>query len=185
MDLQKRKICNGSFLIGSIDELQDFETIWSLHPSHFNKIDMFEKEVFLPRWQQAYGRDYFFSRQTSKALPVSKELEPYLQWAKRFNPAYNGLLLNWYDSDLKHYIGKHTDSTSGLVKGSHIITLSLEADRAFRIREKGKKGFEDIVASNGTVIVIPWKTNLTHTHEVPYLVKYPGKRISITIRAFS
>jgi alkylated DNA repair dioxygenase AlkB len=183
-------IAGARFLVGKLPEhltldKDEFEKLWEIRPSHFNAIRMFDKEVFIPRWQQAYGKNYFFSNQTSEALPITKELEPFLLWAQTFNPAYNGLLLNWYDSDLKHYIGRHTDSTTGLVKGSHIITASLGADRAFRIRERGKgKGFEDYIVSNGSVVVIPWETNRTHTHEVPYHGKYSGKRISVTARAF-
>lgn len=191
MRLEEIEISGGKFLIGQLPEhlildKDAFNKLWDMHPPNFSTIQMFDKEVFIPRWQQAYGKNYFFSNQTSEALPFTDELDPFILWAQTFNPAYNGLLLNWYDSDLKHYIGKHSDSTTGLVKGSHIITMSLGADRAFRIRKRGKsKGFEDHIVSHGTVIVIPWATNKTHTHEVPYHGKYPGKRISVTARAFS
>ena len=53
------------------------------------------------------------------------------------------------------------------------------------MREFGKKGFDDLEVDNGDVVVIPWDTNKKFTHEVPYLGKYPGKRISITARAFT
>lgn len=34
----------------------DFETLWSLHPEHYDTIMMHGKSVRLPRWQQAYGK---------------------------------------------------------------------------------------------------------------------------------
>ncbi len=186
--MEKIKIGNAILLVDTIpNELTTdsiFQNIWDIHPETFNKIQMYNEEVYIPRWQQAYGKDYVFSKQTSKAEPVPEILKPYLKWAQQFNLNYNGLLLNWYDSGLKHYIGKHRDSEVGLIKSSPIITISLGATRKFRIREVGQKGFNDLEVSNGSVVVIPWETNKSFTHEVPYLEAYLGKRISITVRAF-
>jgi len=162
----------------------EFRAIWGLHPSEFNKIKMYDNKVALPRWQQAYGKDYYFSGQVSEADPVPADFTEFLYWAKELNEAYNGLLVNWYDSDLKHYIGRHTDSIEGLVPNSPIITISLGASRVFRLRKKGKYGYRDLIVNNGDVVAIPWETNLKFTHEVPYLGSFPGKRISVTIRAF-
>ena len=162
-----------------------FNEIWNIHPDSFNKIKMYEKDVYIPRWQQAYGKDYYFSNQVSQALPVPEILEQYLTWSKSLNQNFNGLLLNWYDSDLKHYIGRHKDSESSLILNSQILTISLGAKRIFRLRHSATKMLKDIEVNNGDVLIIPWNTNKKVTHEVPYLVKYPGKRISITIRAFS
>ena len=64
--------------------------------------------VAIPRWQQAYGADYHFSGQTNKAMPVPPILAPLQAWAQdAIDPRINGLLVNWYDADLKHYIGAH------------------------------------------------------------------------------
>jgi alkylated DNA repair dioxygenase AlkB len=168
-----------------IPDTNDFQVLWDLHPSEFSRIKMYDKEVYLPRWQQSFGKDYYFSGQVSSSLPTPKELQPYLDWARELNPAYNGLLLNWYDSDKKHYIGRHRDSEVGMVRGAPIITISIGATRIFRMRECGEKGFDDLEVKNGDIIVIPRHTNQEFTHEVPYLGSYPGKRVSITIRAFN
>jgi len=162
----------------------DFEALWGLHPEEFTKIRMFEREVYLPRWQQSYGKDYFFSGQVSEALPVPEQLQPFLDWAQGFDERINGLLLNWYDAEHKHYIGRHRDSTEGLIDGAPIITVSFGATRAFRMRPYGGRGKKDIEVPHGSVVVIPWETNFKFTHEVPHLAKYSGRRISITLRAF-
>jgi alkylated DNA repair dioxygenase AlkB len=167
-----------------------FEPLWELHPEEFPVIQMYEKKTPIPRWQQAYGRDYRFSGQISAALPVPDSLRPYLDWThsldEKLTPI-NGLLLNWYDDEQKHYIGKHRDSTTGLVPGLPIVTLSLGGTRAFRLRPFRVPGapYTDIEVENGSVVVIPWKTNKAWTHEVPTLAsRYSGRRISITLRAF-
>lgn len=186
--MKRIKVGNATLLVDQIPEElateEIFQNIWNIHPAGFNRIQMYDKEVYIPRWQQAFGKDYLFSKQVSKAEPIPNVLVPFLEWTQQFNPYYNGLLLNWYDSDLKHYIGKHRDSEAGLIKDSPIITISLGATRKFRMREVGKKGFDDLEVSNGSVVVIPWATNKLFTHEVPYSEAYPGKRISITVRAF-
>lgn len=186
--MKRIKLGNADLFVGKIpanlSTKEAFEAIWNMHPDTFNIIQMYTKQVPIPRWQQAFGKNYLFSKQISKAAPINDILEPYLKWAQSFNIKYNGLLLNWYDPDLHHYIGKHRDSEIGLVKNSAIITISLGATRKFRLRELGQKGFEDIEVANGDVVVIPWKINKKFTHEVPYLEAYPGRRISITIRAF-
>lgn len=145
--------------------------------------------VRTPRWQQAYGRDYFYTGRVNAALPIPDELEPLHSWVRKtISSDLNGLLLNWYDGALGHYIGRHRDSVRGLVKGSCIVTVSLGEERTFRLRpwpnRTGSKRI-DFPASDGTVFVTPWETNLAFTHEVPRSVTQLGRRISVTFRAFS
>ena len=76
--MKKVNVGNAQLLVGKLPEwlVPDdirFQELWDLHPNGFNKIAMYDKEVFIPRWQQAYGVDYTFSNQTSKALPVPNE----------------------------------------------------------------------------------------------------------------
>lgn len=188
-DLERYELDHGDhLLLGRVpDELADvdFEALWRLHPAKQPRIEKYNTEI--PRWQQAYGRDYYFSGQNNPALPIPPELLPYLHWCRSsIGPWFNSLLLNWYDSDLKHYIGRHRDSTTGLVVNSPIVTVSLGSPRAFRVRKGGGEEKWDIEVGNGSVVVIPWETNRRYTHEVPTLAsKYEGRRVSITMRAFN
>lgn len=167
------------------DEGQDFERWWTLHPDEHHEIMMHGKAVAIPRWQQAFGCDYRFSGQVSPAEPLTPDMCTLLDWAQlAIHPDLNGVLMNWYDGARDHYIGAHRDSTMGLVKGSPIVTISLGERRAFRLRPYKKKGFEDIEVGHGEVLVIPWKTNLVYTHEVPRARRYTHRRVSITMRAF-
>ncbi|HEY0255473.1 MAG TPA: alpha-ketoglutarate-dependent dioxygenase AlkB, partial [Kofleriaceae bacterium] len=71
------------------------------------------------------------------------------------------------------------------VTGSPIVTVSLGAERVFRMRRwKGDNSPQDIPTGNGTVIVLPYDVNLAWTHEVPHSARATGRRISITARAF-
>lgn len=165
-----------------------FEELWALHPDEYHRIKMHGREVETPRWQQAYGSDYRYTGRVNRALPVPATLAPLLAWARRaFDDRLNGLLLNWYDAEHEHYIGKHRDSTVGLVVGTPIVTISLGAERVFRLRPWRVEGAAriDVPVPDGTVLVMDWATNLAFTHEVPFRPsKDAGRRISVTIRAF-
>src|SRR5262249_195285 len=147
-------------------------------------IKMHGRVVKTPRWQQAYGADYRYTGRVNRALPVTPEMEPYLLWCRAIDPRLNGLLFNWYDAGKEHYIGAHRDSTSGMIEHAPIVTISLGAPRTFRLQRWKGEGKVDLVAVPGSVIVIPYATNLAWTHQVPHFKRDRGRRISIAVRAF-
>ena len=114
-------------------------------------------------------------------------------WASRFqwardvvDPRLNGLLVNWYDGALGHYIGRHRDSEKGLLAGVPIVTISLGEERLMRFRSSRGKGKEryDHPVSPGAVVVVPLETNREWSHEVPKFKRWTGRRISISLRGF-
>jgi hypothetical protein len=79
-------------LVPSPDTLRK---IWELHPAEFPEITIHGRLVRIPRWQQAYGRDYRFSGRVNRALSVPPLLEPLLAWSKeQLEPRLSGLVLN-------------------------------------------------------------------------------------------
>lgn len=138
----------------------------------------------MPRWQQAYERDYRFSGQVAVAQPLPPVLEPLFAWAKaNVDNRINAVLVNWYDLSLGHYIGRHHDDTRQMLPGSPIVTVSVGTSRPYRLRLRSRPGYIDIPTSPGLVIVTPWETNKKWTHEVPP-TRTPGHRVSITLRCF-
>ncbi len=180
------------FWMGQVPEVLlskvDFEAIWQIRPTEFHEIKMRGRLVKTPRWQQAYGVDYHYSGQINRGAPVPAILNPFLNWSREnIDNRLNGLLLNWYDGRLGHYIGRHRDSVENMIPGAPIVTMSLGEERTFRLRPwpaklKGKP--IDFPARHGTVFIMPWDTNLSFTHEVPAFSRLAGRRISITLRAF-
>lgn len=166
----------------------DFEALWQLHPEDRPEISIHGRHVRVPRWQQAFGHDYRFSGQVNRALPIPPMLAVLLNWAQNtIDDRLNGLLLNWYDGRFGHHIGAHRDSTKDLVPDAPIVTISLGEQRTFRIRpwkKNSKIAPMDIEVTNGTVILMPYETNQTFTHEVRPSTRLKGRRISVTARAF-
>lgn len=169
-----------------IPDDKHFDTLWALHPDEFHIIHMPGGPVPTPRWQQAYGADYHYTGRTNRALPVPASLQPLVDWCKaNADERLNGVLLNWYDGKLDHYIGRHRDSTVDMVPGSAIVTISFGEGRIFRLRPWRAAGKQDFQTSNGTVFVMPFETNQRWTHEVPHMRRHRGRRISVTLRAFT
>lgn len=175
----------GSLPASLVPDQAGFEALWSLHPETFHEIKMLGRPVRTPRWQQAYGMDYRYTGNTNRALPLTREMEPWLDWAREaLDSRLNGLLFNWYDGNAGHYIGPHRDSDQNRIECTPIVTISLGETRTFRLRPWRGKGFVDLPATNGGVIVVPWNVNRAFTHEVPASKAALGRRISVTIRGF-
>jgi alkylated DNA repair dioxygenase AlkB len=162
-----------------------FAGLWDLHPPGYHRIKMRGRDVDTPRWQQAYGEDYDYTGRVNHALDVPASLAPLLAWCQdRIDTRLNGLLLNWYDASQCHYLGRHRDSRKNLCVGAPIVTLSFGEARVFRLRPWRAAGKRDFQANHGTIFVMPFRTNLAWTHEVPHFKRYTGRRISVTARAF-
>ena len=174
--------------------------LWSLRPDEVPTIHLHGRRVPLPRWQQAFGHDYRFSGQTSVAQPVPEAMRPYLDWARgALDPRLNGVLGNWYDGELGHYIGPHRDDVRQLVPETPIVTVSFGETRVFRLRpvpvagqphhkhgDPGARGvgYVDVRVSDGSVLVLSWSVNQRWKHEIPKSRRARGKRVSLTLRAF-
>lgn len=187
-DLSRHDLGDGlAFFVGFLPEEliwspEEFEGAWALHPESKPTIFLHGRRVTIPRWQQAYGADYHFSGQVSRALPLPELLRPLLDWSRRvIHPLLNGLLLNWYEGP-GHYIGPHRDSVVNMVAGAPIVTLSFGETRRFRLSQGTEK--RDFPAENGSVFVLPQATNAEWKHSVPKSTKYTGRRISVTVRGF-
>lgn len=163
-----------------------FERFWNQHPAEYHQIIMHGRPVLTPRWQAAFGRDYEYTGTVNSAAPINADIQPFLSWAQStIAPTLNGALVNWYDGALGHYIGAHRDSTKNLVAQAPIVIMSAGEARVFRLRRwRGDGRKWDVLVEAGSVLVLPYETNLVFTHEVPASKRQSDRRISLTFRAF-
>ncbi|HEX4612838.1 MAG TPA: alpha-ketoglutarate-dependent dioxygenase AlkB [Urbifossiella sp.] len=181
-----------TFLTGALQpalvwDAAAFEAAWDLHPADKHIIHMPGGPVETPRWQQAYGADHRYTGRVNRGRPVPALLEPLRDWARAaINPQLNALLLNWYEGP-GHYIGPHHDDDRDMIAGTPIATLSFGETRVFRLTRAtdGGKETRDFPAENGAVFVLPFATNRVWKHAVPKSARYTGRRISVTVRAFT
>jgi len=166
-------------------DMQAFESLWRMHPAEYHKIRIVGREINTPRWQQAYGVDYYYTGRVNRAEPVPLLLEPLVVWARgTIDERLNGVLVNWYDGSLRHYIGRHRDSIRNMIEGAPIVTISFGEQRVFRLRPLRGTGSMDLRAKNGSVFIMPYATNKAWTHEVPHSRRFTGRRVSVTLRGF-
>ncbi len=173
-----------------LDQVLDdswFERFWNQHPAEYHQIIMHGRSVLTPRWQAAFGRDYEYTGTVNTAAPISADIQPFLSWAQSaIASALNGVLVNWYDGARGHYIGAHRDSTKNLDAQAPIVIMSAGEARVFRLRRwRGDGRKWDVLVEAGSVLVLPYQTNLVFTHEVPSSKRLTDRRISMTFRAFS
>lgn len=188
-DFTRHELAEGRYVLtGRLpDELvlrgARFEELWDMHPPQRPAVVLRQQQVLVPRWHQAYGRDYEFAGTVSKAGPVPPLLQAMLAWTQdTLDARINGILVNWYDAAFEQRIAQHKDSPIGRVAGCPIVTISLGAARTFQMFVGGKPvGFR---VADGDVLVIPDETNRRHAHSVPHLAGDVGRRISVTLRGF-
>lgn len=175
---------------------EEFDSLWSQHPSSFKSIKLFGKETFIPRFQQSYGRPYSYSGSISESIPPTpliEDLQGRLNELFSFAPdrGFNMCLCNWYEP--QHYIGPHSDDTRQFVNSlAPIASLSWGYARVFALTPKCGKGSsarrKEFVLSNGDLIIMGGACQSTHKHEVLKLKKSEQQdgrnRINFTFRCF-
>lgn len=164
-----------------------WESLWNLLPPQRAVVAML-RAVRIPRWQQAFERSYAFGGAGSVALPTPPELQPYWDYGRcQIDGRLNGLLVSWYDGRAGHYLGPHHDQEQGLVPGSPIVMIALGALRVMRFTRTAnfREQIHEVPTPSGSVMVLPADTNRAWKHSMARLPWCQGRRINITLRAFS
>lgn len=168
----------------------DFEQLWTLHPVEFGKVKIMGKVIDTPRWQQSYEHSYWYSGMMHVAPSLPEPFQPFKEWANGLGWGhFNQALINWYDNG-HHYIGKHSDDTTQLVHRSAILSISMGAERTFRIRRKGsEEKVMDVAMPTNSYLVMGGAMQEEFTHEVPKIAGKKGattigRRINVTLRQF-
>lgn len=177
-----------------------FQNMWNEKPDDKTIIKLMGKDLLTPRFQQTYGRDYFFAGVDNKCKPLESFPNDYLNklllWSNdhmKANKFYgdesrkdlnlNGIVVNWYDEG--HYIGPHSDKERQLVPDMPIYSFSFGNSRDFDLIPIGKpKSFKTrVLLNHNSLIIMGGTCQRTHKHAVPKR-KRCGKRINITLRCF-
>jgi alkylated DNA repair dioxygenase AlkB len=151
-----------------------------------DKLSMYGKEVFLPRYSAWYGdndKPYTYSGLTlqpkkwNKGLLFLKD-----QVEKIADEKFNSVLINWY-RDGEDYISWHTDAEKELGLNPVIGSLNFGATRRFLIRNK-KNHSEKIEFSlkHGSLLIMKGELQHYWQHAVPIEKKIKSLRVNLTFR---
>jgi alkylated DNA repair dioxygenase AlkB len=153
-----------------------------------NTIRFYGKESPVPRLEAWYGdpgKSYAYSGIQMEPKPWIEEL---LEIKKTIEPIaqtrFNSVLINYY-RDGQDRVAWHSDDEKELGQNPVIGSVSLGAERKFKLRHKdylqnGKQA--QIMLFHGSLLVMKGPTQHFWKHEIPRTAIPIGKRINLTFR---
>ena len=153
-----------------------------------NTIRFYGKESLVPRMEAWYGdegKSYAYSGIHMDPKPWTEEL---IIIKHKIEPlagvAFNSVLINYY-RDGKDRVAWHSDDERELGKNPVIGSVSLGAERKFKLRHKRYKtnGLKhEILLRHGSFLLMKGSTQHHWMHEIPRTAKPIGPRINLTFR---
>ena len=153
-----------------------------------NKIKFYGKESLVPRlesWHGDEGMSYTYSGIKMDAKPWTKNL---LMIKESIEPiaktTFNSVLINYY-RDGKDRVAWHSDDEKELGKNPVIASVSLGAERKFKLRHKKYKENQlqyEVFLQSGSLLLMSGSTQHHWLHEIPRTAKPIGPRINLTFR---
>ena len=157
-------------------------------PWQQNKIRFYGKESLVPRlesWHGDKGMSYTYSGIKMDAKPWTQNL---LMIKESIEPiaktTFNSVLINYY-RDGKDRVAWHSDDEKELGKNPVIASVSLGAERKFKLRHKKYKENQlqhEVFLQNGSLLLMSGPTQHHWLHEIPRTAKPIGPRINLTFR---
>lgn len=155
-------------------------------PWRQDKIKLFGKEHLQPRLTALYANNekpYSYSGISmnpegfsEELLTIKNEVENACQME------FTTCLLNLY-RDGQDSMGWHSDDEKELGKNPVIASVSLGAERLFKLKHKEDKTQKfDITPAHGSLLVMKGETQQFWKHQVPKTKKEKGQRINLTFR---
>ena len=153
-----------------------------------NKIRFYGKESLVPRleaWYGDHGKSYAYSGIQMNPKPWTKELVEIKEAIeKEASVPFNSVLINYY-RDGKDRVAWHSDDEKELGQNPIIGSVSLGAERKFKLRHKKYKenGLKtEIMLQHGSFLLMKGPTQHHWMHEIPRTAKPIGSRINLTFR---
>ena len=153
-----------------------------------NTIKMYGKENPVPRLEAWYGdpgKSYTYSGITMQPTPWNDDLKIIKNSIEPVSGViFNSVLINHY-RDGKDRVAWHSDDEKELGKNPVIGSVSLGAERNFKLRHKQYKANglkKQITLRHGSFLLMKGSTQHHWMHEIPRTAKTIGPRINLTFR---
>ena len=197
-------------LISHLDEnlcsyaIDNFYSMWSLHPKQKHKIIMYEKEIEVHRYSQSYlhtwtdlshinHSSYMYSGfdTSTNNIELPELFMPYYEFMKNTDNKYNQVIANWYGNK-GDYIAMHSDCQRGMIDDAKISIVSLypnlETNNFRFLRVKSKNTSDTIVdeiiirLDHGSIITMCGTTQDEYRHGINKSTNNVCSRISLSFR---
>ena len=153
---------------------------------HHDKLNMYGKEVYLPRYSAWYGdndKSYSYSGLTLQPNKWNNGLLFLKENIEKITIVnFNSVLMNWY-RDGEDYINWHTDAEKELGQNPVIASVNFGATRRFLIRRNDDNSIKlEFPLKHGTLLIMKGELQHFWQHSVPKEKKIKESRINLTFR---
>ncbi len=158
------------------------EIPWQTH-----RLRLFGREVDAPRrscWIGDPDAAYTYSRVRFEPQPWTARLAALRDEIEtRLGLRFNSVLANFY-RDGRDSMGWHSDDEPELGVDPIIVSLSLGAERPFRLRPRGPEagGVIALTLEHGSLLCMAGATQRLYQHALPRRVRVTQPRINLTFR---
>ena len=164
-----------------------FTTLLSTLLWQNDQVILFGKARTLSRKVAWHGDDsftYAYSGTSKTASPWTPELRLIKERVeKRAGTTFNSCLLNLYHDGMEG-MGWHSDDEKTLGKNPVIASVSLGAERIFKLKHRGSKEVVSVLLEHGSLLVMRGSTQHHWVHAMPKTKKVTAPRINLTFRTF-
>lgn len=173
-----------SFDKDQLDKVQFKNILW-----HHDKINIYGKQVFLPRYSAWYGdgdKYYTYSGLTLQPKPWNKGLLFIKDQIDKISGVhFNSVLMNWY-RDGEDHMGWHTDAEKELGKNPVIGSVNFGATRRFLLRRIDDNSEKvELSLKHGTFLLMRGQIQHFWQHAVPKEKKVKEARFNLTFRVIN
>jgi alkylated DNA repair dioxygenase AlkB len=166
-----------------------FERLLQEIPWERHRLSMFGREVDSPRlscWIGDPGAAYTYSRTRFEPHSWTSSLSFLRERVQSFcDTRFNSVLANLY-RDGQDSMGWHSDDEPELGPRPVIASVSLGAERRFRLRRKLPRGVRvtplGLPLTHGSLLCMAGDTQRHYQHDLPKVAGVTGARINLTFR---
>jgi len=169
----------------SIEEESFSKIVFKNIDWNHDKIKMYGKEIYLPRYSAWYGdcdKPYTYSGLTLQPKKWNRGLL-YIRDAISdvAGVKFNSVLMNWY-RDGEDHIGWHSDSETELGINPVIGSVNFGETRDFVLRSKKKSAKIVIPLKHGTLLIMKGELQHYWEHSLPKRKSQTKNRVNLTFR---
>ena len=162
-----------------------YDTLLREIPWKNDEAVIFGKHIVTARKVAWYGDSnfsYTYSGTTKQALAWTPELAALKSMVETLTgTVFNSCLLNLYHNG-DEGMAWHSDDEKSLGKDSTIASVSLGAEREFRLRHKRTEDKISVLLETGSLLVMKDATQTHWLHSIPKSKKITTPRINLTFR---
>ncbi|MEY3897107.1 MAG: hypothetical protein RLZZ214_2628 [Verrucomicrobiota bacterium] len=172
-------------VLTSAETWRFYETLLREIPWKNDEAVIFGKRIVTARKVAWYGDSdfsYTYSGTSKRALVWTAELADLKAIVEKLTATrFNSCLLNLYH-DGNEGMAWHSDDEKSLGRNSTIASVSLGAEREFRLKHKRLDEKASILLESGSLLVMKGATQTHWLHSIPKSKKIKTPRINLTFR---